>query len=126
MANLARLSTDMKRAERVVQDSTDRMGRSVATLESAFGKLGSTLSLGLAFDQIRRMSDDFTKLTAQIRIATHSQQEYTQGLADVRRISTAQADVVATTLLYTRLTNALCTAQPRSRFPTSQNPSAWV
>ena len=108
LAEMGRLSTDMKRAERVVQDSTDRMGKSVATLESAFGKLGSTLALGAVFDQIRRMTDDVTKLTAQLRIATHSQQEYAAGLADVRRISTAaQADILATTLLYTRLTNAL-------------------
>lgn len=108
LADMARLSTDMKRAERVVQDSTDKMGRSVATLESAFGKLGSTLALGAAFDQVRRLTDDFTKLNAQIRIATRSQAEYAAGLADVRRISTAaQADINATAMLYTRITNSL-------------------
>ncbi len=108
MAEMARLTTDMRRAEKVVADSTDKMGRSVATLESAFGKLGSTLSLGIAFDQVRRLTDDYTKLTAQLRIATTSQAEYAAGLADVRRISTAaQADILATTLLYTRLANAL-------------------
>jgi len=108
MANLASLSTDLKRAERVVQDSTDKMGRSVSTLESAFGRLGSTLSLAVAFDTVRRLTDDYQKLTAQLRIATHSQAEYAQGLADVRRISTvAQSDINATTMLYSRLTNAL-------------------
>lgn len=108
LADMARLSTDMKRAERVVQDSTDKMGKSVATLEAAFGKLGSTLAFGVMFDQVRRMTDDYTKLTAQLRIATRSQEEYNRGMSDVRRISSeAQASITATTMLYTRLTNSL-------------------
>jgi len=108
MANMARLSTDMQRAEKTVHDSMDKMGNSVAGVEAAFGKLGHTLALGAVFDQVRRLTDDYTKLTAQLRIATKTQAEYTQGLADVRRIAAeSQGDLKATASLYTRLSNSL-------------------
>lgn len=108
MAEMGRLSNDMKRAERVVSDSTNAMTKSVTKLESQFGRLGSSLSLVVAFDQVRRLTDDYVKLTAQLKIATTSQADYAQGMKDVHRISTlAQADINATTFLYTRLTNAL-------------------
>jgi len=108
MANMARLSTDMQRAEKTVHDSMDKMGNSVAGVEAAFGKLGHTLALGAVFDQVRRLTDDYTKLTAQLRIATKTQAEYAQGLADVRRIAAeSQGDLKATASLYTRLSNSL-------------------
>lgn len=108
LAGIARLSDDMKKAERVVGDSTGRMEKSVTSLQNQFSKLGMGLSFGLMIDQIRRLSDSFTKVTAQMRIATAGQAEYAKGMEDVRRISTsAQAGVEATTMLYTRLTNSL-------------------
>ena len=108
LAGLARLSDDMRRAEKVVGDSTGKMEKSVISLQSQFAKLGMGLSIGLMIDQARRMTDSYTKVTAQLRIATSTQAEYAKGMEDVRRISTsAQAGIEATTMLYTRLTNSL-------------------
>lgn len=108
LAGIARLSEDMKRAERIVGDSTGKMERSVTSLQSQFSKLGIGMSIGLMIDSARRLTDSYTKVTAQMRIATATQAEYAKGMEDVRRISTsAQASVEATTMLYTRLTNSL-------------------
>lgn len=106
LANLSRLSDDMRRAERVVGDSMGKVERSVANAKQAMASLGMGLSIGLIADQMRRTADTFVKLDAQIRNSTKSQQQYNQALADIRRISTiAQADISATTMLYTRLLN---------------------
>jgi tape measure domain-containing protein len=52
--------------------------------------------------------DQYTKYTAQIKLATRSTQEYTSALADVRRIAaTAQSDLSSVGTLYARLSNSL-------------------
>lgn len=106
MANMSRLSDDMRRTERVVGDSMAKVERSVASASRALSSLGLGVSIGLIADQMRRTADSFTKLDAQIRLSTKSQQQYNQALGDIRRISTiAQSDIAATTMLYTRLLN---------------------
>lgn len=106
MANMSRLSDDMRRTERVVGDSMTKVERSVASASRALSSLGLGVSIGLIADQMRRTADSFTKLDAQIRLSTKSQQQYNQALGDIRRISTiAQSDISATTMLYTRLLN---------------------
>jgi tape measure domain-containing protein len=106
LANMARLSDDMRRAERVVGDSMNKIERSVASAQRAMSSLGMGLGIGLVADQMRRTADAYTKMDAQIRLSTKSQQGYNQALTDIRRISTiAQSDISATTMLYTRLLN---------------------
>lgn len=52
--------------------------------------------------------DEYTKYTAQLKLATRSTQEYQQALVNVRSISQkAQADVGAIGVLYARLNNSL-------------------
>lgn len=108
MANLSRLSDDMRKAERVVSGSMDKVEKSIAHAKSAMQSLGMGLSIGLIADQLRRTVDTYTKLDAQLRLSTKSQQSYNTALADIRRISQiAQADISGTTMLYTRLMNVM-------------------
>ena len=107
-ANIARLSDDMRRAERVVSDNMGKVERSVASAKQAMQSLGMGLSIGVIANTLRGISDAYTKLDAQLRLSTKSQQSYNQALADIRHISqVAQADISATSMLYTRLMNTM-------------------
>lgn len=108
MAALARLQKDMNDAQRMVGGAMGNVERSVASAKRAMQTLGVGLPIVAITDQVRRMSDQYTKLDAQIRLATKSQAAYAQGMADIRRISSvAQADISATSMLYTRLMNVM-------------------
>lgn len=108
MASLAKLSKDMNDAQRVVGGAMGNVERSVASAKRAMQALGVGLPLAMITDQVRRMTDQYTKLDAQLRLATKSQAQYAQGMADIRRISSiAQADLSSTSMLYTRLMNVM-------------------
>lgn len=108
LAGVARLQKDMNDAQRIVGSSMGQVERSVASAKRAMQTLGVGIPVAMITDQVRRMSDQYTKLDAQLRLATKSQQQYAQGMADVRRISTiAQSDISATSMLYTRLMNVM-------------------
>lgn len=108
MAGIARLQKDMNDAQRIVGSSMGQVERSVASAKRAMQALGVGIPVAMITDQVRRMSDQYTKLDAQLRLATKSQQQYAQGMSDVRRISTiAQSDISATSMLYTRLMNVM-------------------
>lgn len=52
--------------------------------------------------------DAYTKYTAQLKLATRSQEEYNNALKDVSRIATtAQANISSISVLYARLNNSL-------------------
>ena len=51
MANMSRLSDDMRRTERVVGDSMTKVERSVASASRALSSLGLGVSIGLIADQ---------------------------------------------------------------------------
>lgn len=108
MASMARLSKDMNEAQRVVGGAMGNVERSVAKAKQAMQALGVGLPIAMITDQVRRMTDQYTKLDAQLRLATKSQQQYAQGMSDIRRISSiAQSDINATSMLYTRLINVM-------------------
>lgn len=108
MASMAKLSRDMNDAQRIVGGSMANVERSVASAKRAMQALGVGLPLAMITDQVRRMTDQYTKLDAQLRLSTKSQAQYAQGMSDIRRISTvAQADLSATSMLYTRLMNVM-------------------
>ena len=108
MANMAKLSQDMRSAERVVGDATSRMERHIASAKNAMSGLGMGVGLAAMTDQLRRATDAYVKLDAQVRINTKSQEQYNQALGDIRRIAnTAQADIAATSMLYTRLKSTM-------------------
>lgn len=108
MAGLARLQTDMDNAQRMVGGAMSNVERSVASAKRAMQTLGVGIPAAMIVDQVRRMTDQYTKLDAQLQLSTKSQASYAQGMADIRRISTtAQADLGATSMLYTRLMNVM-------------------
>lgn len=108
MAGIARLQKDMNDAQRIVGGSMAHVEKSVAGAKRAMQALGIGLPLAMITDQVRRMTDQYTKLDAQLRLSTKSQAEYAQGMSDIRRISgIAQADISATSMLYTRLLNVM-------------------
>jgi tape measure domain-containing protein len=99
-ADIARLQRDMDDARRVVGDATASMTRAANTAKAAFAGMAA----GFGMSEIIRMSDQYAKFTAQLRLATDSQLQYNQAYADVKRIaSTSQADLAATGTLYGRI-----------------------
>lgn len=108
MANMAKLSQDMNAATKVVGDATGQMERHIASAKNAMSGLGMGVGLAAMTDQLRRATDAYVKLDAQVRINTKSQEQYNQALGDIRRIAnTAQADIAATSMLYTRLKSTM-------------------
>lgn len=94
-----------------MRDSGGRAEQQTHALESASRKLAGALALlgiGAGIGSIIKMADEYTKFSAQIRLATRSQTEYNQAMEDVRRISTAaQQDLGSTGTLYARIANSL-------------------
>ena len=108
LASMAQITRDMKQAERIVGTSMSQVERSVAGAKRAMQSLGVGIPVALIVDQVRRITDQYTKLDAQLQLTTKSQAQYAQGLSDIRRISTiAQTDISATSMLYTRLMNVM-------------------
>lgn len=101
-ADIARLQRDMDDARRVVSAATASMERAANAAKAAIGGIVS----GLGGRELIAMADQYTKFTAQLKLATESQREYAAAYADVKRIATsAQADLGATGVLYARIAN---------------------
>ena len=103
LANMARLRSDMDKAKGYVASAAGAIEKSVESMKAAFASLG----LGLGIAQIIALTDQYTKFTAQLKLATNGAREYAVAMDDVRRISNAaQAEIGATGVLYARITNA--------------------
>ena len=102
-ADIARLQRDMDDARRVVGDATAAMGRAADMAKAALTSIAG--AVGLA--KIAEMSDEYSKLTAQLRLATDGTRAYAQAYADVKRIAnSSQTDLAATGSLYASLSRA--------------------
>ena len=92
-----------------MRDAGGRAERQVGGLETATRKLTDALALlgiGAGIGAIIRMADEYTKFTAQLRLATTSTREYAAALEDVRRIAnTSQQDLASAGVLYARIAN---------------------
>lgn len=85
-------------AERQTKDLAD-------TSTTASRLMGAALA-GLAVSQLIGLTDQYTKFTAQLKLATNSTAEYASAYSDVARISkAAQSDLGATGTLYARIAN---------------------
>jgi tape measure domain-containing protein len=75
---------------------------------AAIGIAGVSAALiGASFAMIRSI-DEYTKYTAQLKLATRSQDEFKSAMKDVSRIAnTAQASISTVGTLYARLSNAM-------------------
>lgn len=84
-----------ERQSRALADTTSRLTSVLGGLMAAFGA-----------GQILSQIDQYTKFTAQLKLATTSTSEYATAMTDVRRISKeAQADLGSTGVLYARIAN---------------------
>lgn len=101
-ANIARLQSDMAAARRTVDGAAAGISRAADAAKAALASIG----LGAGLSQVIQMSDQYTKFTAQLKLATLSVREYGIAMADVKRIATtAQADLGVTGVLYARIAN---------------------
>lgn len=112
-----KIAIDSKEAGKATKDLDGLTGagaraeKSASQMSSAFSGLSRVVAgigfLGLAREVIQ-MTDRYTKLTAQLKIATQNQEQYAAAMMNVRRISIiAQADINSISALYARLSNAL-------------------
>jgi tape measure domain-containing protein len=79
------------------------LGGATTLLRGLAGATAAAFSIGT----FTILSDEYTRFSSQLKLATSSQAEFNAALETVDRISqSAQADLGATTQLYARLTNA--------------------
>jgi tape measure domain-containing protein len=99
---------NLEKSSKKAAGGADTTNAAMAGLSrTAMGLVGALGLAGLGRVLIQQV-DQYTKYTAQIKLATRSTQEYTSALADVRRIAaTAQTDLSSVGTLYARLSNAL-------------------
>ncbi len=80
--------------------------RDIASYSDKVGAALGAIGMGTGLAAIVSMSDEYTKFTAQLRLATVSQNEYNAAYADVKRIATAsQQSLAGTGTLYARIAN---------------------
>ena len=102
--DLDALPASSKRAESATSNLTSSYSSLGAVATKLIGVLGAA---GLGATLIR-VTDQYTKLNAQLSIAARTQADYTQSMQDVVRISNlAQSSIEGTATLYARLANTL-------------------
>jgi len=88
----------------------ERAAQSTAALDLVAQKLNGVMAAAgadLSVDSLIRMSDEYAKLSTQLRLATESQSSYATAYGEVKRIATeAQQDLGATAALYAQVANA--------------------
>ena len=109
LTNIARLQKDMSEARRSVGEAMASVEKSTAQAAGAMNyMIGVAKSLvgALGATQIIALADQYTKYTAQIKLATSGMTEYANAVNSVRQISkAAQTDIAATGTLFARITN---------------------
>jgi tape measure domain-containing protein len=92
------------------QRQIDSMARSLtglaATAQNAVRSLAATAGIGGGVTEVAQLSDEYTKLTSQLKLATESQSEYLAAYGQVKRISAeTQSALAGTGVLYARIAN---------------------
>lgn len=101
-ADLARLQSDMNKANKTVDTAMRNIDKSVGMAKRAFGSI--TTSFGLA--QVAKLADEYKKFDSQLQLSTKNLNDYTAAYDNVIRIGrTAQSDIGAIGVLYARLNN---------------------
>jgi tape measure domain-containing protein len=103
-ADIARLQQDMNRVRSSVDSTMNQVTRAANAARNAL--IGITAGVGLS--ELAQLTDGYTKFTAQLKLASTSQQEYSRSLEDVKRIATAaQVDIQTTGVLYARIASSV-------------------
>jgi tape measure domain-containing protein len=93
-------------SQRQIDSIAQSMGNLASIAQNAVRSLAATAGIGGGLVQVVQLSDEYTKLTSQLRLATQSQSEYQAALGSTRRIAQdTQSDLAATGVLYARIAN---------------------
>jgi tape measure domain-containing protein len=110
-ADLARLQSDMDKANKTVDAAMRGIDKSVTLATRALGGLGAAVGVG----SILKTIDEYKRFDSQLKLATKSATEYAQAYGNVVRIAReSQSDIKAVGVLYARL------AQNLAAFGTNQ------
>jgi len=103
-ADLARLQSDMNKANKVVDASMRNIDKSVALAKKAFGGLASSFGVF----KLVELADSYKRFESQLKLSTKTANDYSIAYENVIRIGrTAQSDIGAIGVLYARLNNNL-------------------
>jgi tape measure domain-containing protein len=92
--------TDTKRAE----SSLRRLQKTSTDVTASLRGLAASFGLGFSVVGLVNLTDQYTKLTAQLKLSTSSLKEFNEAFASVQRIAnTSQTDINAVATLYARL-----------------------
>jgi tape measure domain-containing protein len=98
-----RMVQQQRQVDREISSTT----RSLDGFESKLNQVAKAISAYAAALYLVRQSDAFTKLNAQLQLATDSSQQFARAQADVRRIAQeAQTDISGVGTLYARISTA--------------------
>src|SRR5476649_2823479 len=93
-----------------LQQSCARAAEETSALEKVTAKYSKALSgLGIptSISDVVKLSDEYTKFTAQLRMATGSTEEYSAAYDSIKRIAkTGQTELAATAGLYVQIAGA--------------------
>lgn len=93
-----------------MREASERAAKATLTLDDVTKKYTEILSdLGISnsIGHIVKLSDEYTKLTAQLRMSTSTTQEYGEAYDNVKRIAASgQTDLAATAGLYAQMNDA--------------------
>jgi tape measure domain-containing protein len=93
-------------SQRQIDNIAQSMGNLSNIAQNAMRSLAATAGIGGGLVQVVQLSDEYTKFTAQLRLATQSQGEYQAALEGVRRIAhDTQAELSSVGVLYARISN---------------------
>lgn len=102
--DIARLQSDMNKANQTVDRAMGNIEKSVNVAKRALGGLFA----GVGIATIANTIDAYKRFDAQLQLATKSASEYAQAYSNVVRISRiSQSDIGAVGVLYARLNNNL-------------------
>lgn len=100
----ARLRADIERLQTELDAARQAVGEVKAAMEKEATAAKNPLAgftVGIDVQQVVQLSDQYTRFTAQLKLATGSQREYAIAYTDVKRISSeAQQDLQSTAMLY--------------------------
>lgn len=109
--DLARGSRDLDnfgKSAKKASGETDTASKSMVGFGSAAARVAGVLGTAGLASSLLRITDEYTKLNAQLRISARTQADYSKSLQDVIRISnSAQSSLDGTATLYARLSNTL-------------------
>lgn len=106
--DLNRASTETSRLTRETESLAKASQLASGALATSAKAIGAGLIAGVSISALAGITDQYTKLSGQLKIATESQAEFNKAFSDVRRIATqSQSDLGTVSALYSRLSLSL-------------------